>query len=155
VAKRSLQIPVVALCLATGVGTGVGAYTFYYARGGSYLSDDPTACVNCHIMRDQYDSWQKSSHHAVATCNDCHTPAGMIPKYLTKTRNGYHHSRAFTLQDFHEPIQIKPINKDILKENCFRCHQEFVQDIMTPHRPGPETLDCVRCHHSVGHGARR
>jgi cytochrome c nitrite reductase small subunit len=47
---------------------GAGGYTFFYARGASYLSSDPRMCVNCHIMRDQFDGWQKASHHAFARC---------------------------------------------------------------------------------------
>jgi hypothetical protein len=26
----------------------------------SYLSTDPRACVNCHVMNPQYDAWLKS-----------------------------------------------------------------------------------------------
>jgi cytochrome c nitrite reductase small subunit len=99
-----------ALLLALGVCLGLGGYTFWYAQGASYLSNDPLACVNCHIMREQYDGWQKGPHHAVATCNDCHAPHDFIPKMASKMRNGWNHSRAFTMQDFHEPIRITPPN---------------------------------------------
>jgi cytochrome c nitrite reductase small subunit len=67
-----------------------------YARGGSYLTDDPAACANCHVMREQYDGWIAASHRAVAVCNDCHTPPGLLGKYATKARNGFWHSVAFT-----------------------------------------------------------
>ncbi len=73
-----LSFPLLLLAALVGVLCGVGAYTFYYAKGASYLSNDPQACVNCHIMREQFDSWQKSSHHAAATCNDCHVPHSLI-----------------------------------------------------------------------------
>ena len=130
-------------------------YTFYYAKGTAYLSNDPKACVNCHIMRDQYDSWQKSSHHSFATCNDCHVPQDFVGKWVTKASNGYHHSEAFTFQDFHEPIQIKPRNAAVLNANCLYCHREFVREI-TAHRViQDEELYCVRCHDSVGHGPGR
>lgn len=145
----------VILSAMVGVLTGVGGYTFYYAKGASYLSNDPKACVNCHIMRDQYDSWQKSSHHAHATCNDCHVPHDLIGKYLTKAENGYHHSKGFTFQDFHEPIRIKPGNAAVLNANCRYCHGAFVREI-TAHRViKNEELYCVRCHDSVGHGPSR
>jgi cytochrome c nitrite reductase small subunit len=62
-----------ALCAGLGIFFGVGGYTFHYAERLWYLSNDPRARVNCHIMRDQHDGWAHSSHHAVATCNDCHT----------------------------------------------------------------------------------
>jgi hypothetical protein len=37
---------------AAGGVFGLGGYTFVYAEGGSYFSDDPRACVNCHVMRE-------------------------------------------------------------------------------------------------------
>ena len=105
------------VCLV-GFLVGLGCYTVYYAEGLSYLSNDPKACVNCHIMRDEYEGWQKASHHAAATCNDCHVPHDLVGKYFAKAENGYHHSKAFTLQDFHEPIMIKETNSAILQQNC-------------------------------------
>ena len=36
-----------------GLALGVGAYTFVYAKGYSYLSNDPQACANCHVMENQ------------------------------------------------------------------------------------------------------
>lgn len=83
-----------------GVLGGLGAYTFRYAEGLSYFSTDPRACVNCHIMRDLYDSWQNASHHATATCVECHLPTAFVAKYLAKAENGFWHSKGFTLQDF-------------------------------------------------------
>ena len=108
------------VCLLVGICVGVGAFTFSYAEGLSYMSNDPNACVNCHVMREQLDSWAKSGHHHVAVCNDCHTPHNLVGKYTTKAINGWNHSKAFTLQDFHQPIQITKRNKDIVQENCIR-----------------------------------
>lgn len=133
-----------------GVAGGVGAYTFIYANGASYLTDDATACVNCHIMRDQYESWLRGSHHSVATCNDCHTPHDFTRKYATKARNGFNHSLAFTTGRFHEPIQITPRNRAITEDACRRCHQAIVESI-DHGTSGTERLACVRCHESVGH----
>jgi hypothetical protein len=45
---------------------GLGTYTLQFAKGLSYLSNDPTQCANGHIMKDHLDSWQKSSHHGRA-----------------------------------------------------------------------------------------
>lgn len=144
-----------ALVLVTGVCLGLGGYTFYYAKGASYLSNDPRACVNCHVMRDQYDGWQKASHHAAATCNDCHVPHSFIPKYLTKGENGFEHSKAFTLQDFHEPIMIRPKSARIVQKNCLRCHGALVNDMLAKDRTPAEPFNCARCHDRVGHGPTR
>jgi cytochrome c nitrite reductase small subunit len=102
-------------------------------------------------MREQFDGWQKASHHAVATCNDCHVPHDFVGKYLTKLSNGYHHSRAFTLQDFHEPIRIRPVNSGVLNQNCVYCHAEVTSGIRRHATAAREPMDCVRCHGSVGH----
>lgn len=142
------------LAILLGVLFGLGGYTVYHAEGLSYLSNDPKACVNCHIMREQYDGWQKSSHHEAATCNDCHLPHDLIGKYLAKAQNGYFHSKAFTLQDFPEPIRIKPQNHTILQENCVGCHEALVSEIATNPGHDEQMLDCVKCHASVGHGPR-
>jgi cytochrome c nitrite reductase small subunit len=144
----------IALILAVllGVSIGVGAFTFGYAEGTSYFSSDPKACVNCHVMRKEFDSWQKSSHHAAATCVQCHLPAEGIAKLIAKAENGYHHSVAFTLQNFPEPIQIKARNSAILQNNCRRCHSDFVHDIAGGLNQKQEPTKCVHCHATVGHG---
>jgi cytochrome c nitrite reductase small subunit len=139
------------------VGTvlGLGLFTFWFAEGGSYFSSDPKACVNCHIMRDQFDSWQKASHHANATCVDCHLPHDLVGKYVAKAENGFWHSAGFTLQNFHEPIRIKPKNSQILHLNCIQCHQSLVNDLINHGAFEDGSNSCVRCHASVGHGSPR
>jgi cytochrome c nitrite reductase small subunit len=141
------------LGLAIGLGTalGIGAFTFRYAAGLSYLSAEPSACVNCHIMQTQYDGWQKASHHTVAVCIDCHLPHEFIPKYLAKAENGYRHSERFTTGAFVEPIRVQPRGIAILEANCRRCHSALTAEISHGERIGGE-LSCLHCHFSVGHG---
>jgi cytochrome c nitrite reductase small subunit len=150
-----LSVSALVGCALFGVLLGAGSYTVHYAEGLSYLSSDPKACVNCHIMRDQYDGWQKASHHAVATCNDCHVPHAIVPKYLVKAENGFWHSKGFTLQDFHEPIQLRPVSSRILNRNCVDCHQDFVHSVLAHDEDEKQTMNCVHCHASVGHGPQR
>jgi cytochrome c nitrite reductase small subunit len=136
--------------------TGLGVFTFRFAEGFSYFTNDPNACANCHVMRDYLDSWQKSSHHARAVCNDCHTPEAILPKLWTKTENGWRHSVRFTLQDYREPLRITPRNARSLQANCIRCHEDLVDALRDFHGGTPdEDLNCVRCHAGVGHGPRR
>jgi cytochrome c nitrite reductase small subunit len=143
----------VILALFVAVLIGTGAFTFRYAEGFSYFSTDPKACANCHIMNAQYDSWQKSSHHGAATCVDCHLPHTFLAKYVAKAENGYHHSKGFTLQDFHEPIMIKGKNKRILQHNCVECHGDMVHELFNRDASDPDAVSCVHCHATVGHGA--
>ncbi len=138
------------IAVMAGLVAGLGAYTFIYAKGYSYMTNDPKACNNCHIMNEQFDGWAKSSHKKVAACNDCHTPHDFFGKYLTKALNGYHHSYAFTAGNFHEPIMIGPRNRQITQDACRHCHAAIVAQIDTVHGRSGD-LDCIRCHNSVGH----
>ncbi len=133
-----------------GVAAGIGSYTFIYAKGSSYLTNDPKACANCHIMQDHFSAWTKSSHHAVAGSNDCHTPKDFTAKWITKGINGYNHSKAFTTGKFHEPIQITARNLEITENQCRHCHAAIVAAIDPPHAGGSR-MSCVRCHSTVGH----
>lgn len=70
----------IVLGITIGLAVGIGLYTFTYAKGWAYMTDNPAACANCHVMSGQYDGWVKSSHRSVAVCNDCHTPANFFGK---------------------------------------------------------------------------
>lgn len=142
-----------ALAIPLGAALGLGLFTFGYAEGFSYLGNEPATCANCHVMNEQYEGWAKGPHHAVATCNDCHTPHDFVGKYATKALNGYHHSKAFTLQDFHEPIQIKDRNAEILQNSCLHCHGDFVAELVAGSTTAPDAPRCVHCHAGVGHGS--
>ena len=124
--KRAVPLKVwVLLALLFGAVAGLGVFTFAYAEGGSYLSDDPAACRNCHI------------------------PHTFPDKYVVKALNGFNHSAAFTLQNFHEPIQITPFNKTVALNNCQSCHSDLVSQIN--HRGQADLEDCTRCHATIGH----
>jgi cytochrome c nitrite reductase small subunit len=147
---RNIQL--IVLGTSIGLVAGIGGYTFLYAKGASYLTNEPAACANCHIMQEHFDGWLKSSHHAVAVCNDCHTPSGFIPKYVTKASNGFWHSFGFTTGRFPDPLQITPRNREITEASCRKCHQEIVSAIDGAHRKDDkDTMSCVPCHNSVGH----
>jgi cytochrome c nitrite reductase small subunit len=149
-ARWLLDAPAVVAGAAIGLAAGAGVFTFVYAKGASYLSNDPRACANCHVMRDQYDGWARSTHRAAATCNDCHTPHDPIGKYTTKARNGFWHSFYFTTGGFPEPIRIKGRNREVVEHNCRGCHQALVA-MMSAGHPEAHDLSCVRCHGTVGH----
>ena len=152
----------VAVALALGTLAGVGGYTFRYAEGLSYFKTDPKACVNCHIMQPEYDAWQKSSHHGVAVCVDCHLPHDFVAKYLVKAENGWRHGKMFTTQNFEEPITVKQHGLEVLQDNCLRCHGPLTDgllrredlDALRSSHPEPGGLACIHCHFTAGHGVR-
>ncbi len=141
--------------VSVGILLGLAAYTFRYAEGPSYFSDDPKVCLNCHVMRDNHHSWQGGPHHAVAACNDCHVPHSFPAKWLAKAEHGWNHSVKFTLQNYETPIRIRPANLDRLQANCIRCHGEQI-DRMEGHPVKAEEvrgggIRCTDCHSGVGH----
>ena len=147
---RLQTIQGIVLGLAAGAIIGVGSYTFIYARGYSYMTNNPAACANCHVMQEYYDGWLKSSHRSVAVCNDCHTPAGFVGKYATKASNGFWHSFYFTTGNYPEPSRITKRNREITESSCRKCHQAIVDAIDSQHQQIGD-LSCVRCHQTVGH----
>lgn len=152
--KRWRRVWALASVGALGVLVGISLFTFGYARGTSYLSDDPQTCMNCHVMREQFEAWNHSSHKNVAACNDCHTPHdNPVSKWIVKGINGFNHSVAFTTGDFHDPIRIRDFNADVVQHNCVGCHTEAVSQIIGIHED--DTLRCVTCHADVGHSTRK
>ena len=141
-----LPVPLTLAAAAAGLAIGTGGYAFYYAKGSSYLGNDPATCANCHVMAGHYAGWQAAPHHHVATCNDCHTPAGPISKYTVKALNGWHHSLAFTLGGYPDVIRARPESSAVVEANCRRCHAELVDSMVH----GGD-VSCIHCHASVGH----
>ena len=140
------------LSVMIGLFIGIGSYTFIYAKGFSYLTKEPDACANCHVMWNEHDSWHKGSHHNSAVCIDCHLPHAFVPKYFEKARTGLHDSVAFTLQNFHEPIMMKnPENSRILQDSCLRCHTDMVQNMASVRNIDDDVKTCVHCHRRAGH----
>lgn len=150
VMKKKFIIAAMFLAALVGVGSGVGFYTFYYAKGFSYVKNDPEVCANCHIMQSHYDAWIKSSHKKAAVCNDCHTPHNFTGKYAVKGINGFRHSFAFTSGWFHEPIQINDFNRSVAENACRYCHKDIVQMIDRGETKKMK-LSCTTCHKTVGH----
>lgn len=143
--RIALLVAVLALAAVIGVGLYVTDFT-------AYLGNNPTTCNNCHVMDNAYESWYHAGHKQWADCNDCHTPHDLIPKYLVKAESGYHHVSAFTLGHIPDAIRAKEKSRDIVQENCIRCHEETVSTMLD--NPMPLDRRCFECHRSVAHGER-
>ena len=146
---KDLHILVLAIVL--GASFGLGVYTFIYAKGFSYMSDNPDTCRNCHAMNTVYEDWTKGGHQHVAACNDCHVPHGFFGKYLVKAMNGFSHSFAFTFLDVPVAIQAVSRSKAVVQENCMRCHAGMATHAIGGADGGDEPLQCVTCHVETGH----
>jgi cytochrome c nitrite reductase small subunit len=143
----------------SAVFTGIVLFTFYISKAHSYLSDDPRACVNCHIMAPQYATWAHSSHREWAHCNDCHVPHDNIfHKYYFKASDGLRHSTLFALRKERQVIRILEPGAKVVQNNCIRCHENQLIDpkletSVAMYRAIREERRCVECHREEGgHG---
>jgi cytochrome c nitrite reductase small subunit len=135
------------LLILPGIFIGVSAYTVYYAKGYSYLIDDPKVCTNCHVMRDNYTAWGVSPHRFV-TCNGCHVPHNYLTKYLVKGENGFRHSYVFTFGN-PQVFRLKTLGQSVVEANCVRCHGMTVSCINYSTSDGGKR--CFDCHVGLGH----
>ncbi|MBQ4023553.1 MAG: cytochrome c nitrite reductase small subunit [Prevotella sp.] len=149
----------VLMLIIAGVLVGLGALFVYLLRAHTYLADDSSACVNCHIMTPYYASWSHSSHGRDATCNDCHVPhSSLLAKYGFKAMDGMKHVAYFVTHSERQAIMAEDASAEVIMDNCIRCHtqlnQEFVKtgriDYMMAKRD--EGKACWDCHRSVPHG---
>jgi len=132
-----------------GVVVGMGLYLIRISNLLSYLSDDPRACINCHIMYPEYATWQHSSHARDTTCNDCHVPHhSVIAKYRFKAEDGLRHSAIFTLGLEPQVIRARPEAIRVINQNCLRCHTEQLAHTNLSFNGRL----CFDCHREIPHG---
>lgn len=147
-----------AYSILAGVFIGLVIYGIYVSNIFSYLSDDPKACVNCHVMTPFYATWFHSSHRERATCNDCHIPHdNPIKSIWFKMNDGLRHSTIFTLGTYPQVIRILENGASVVQQNCVRCHNYQISYLYTfetnskfKHKAGSRL--CWDCHREVPHG---
>lgn len=139
-------------------------YMIYLAKAWSYLSTDPKACINCHVMNTQYATWQHSSHGRDVTCVQCHLPTdSFIDKYKAKAIDGWNHTLAFTLNTYDHAIKISDDGAKRVQKNCISCHKSMTSTISTNSNLYHNFADknvangrrCWSCHREVPHGRVR
>src|SRR3989339_1878190 len=144
--------------LVLGIFVGLALYLFKISKAVSYLSDEPTTCVNCHIMAPQYATWQHSSHRQWTNCNDCHVPHNNVfNKYYFKAKDGMRHATIFTMRAEPEVIFIKEEGQEVVHQNCIRCHKDQLSDAkmmaaVKNHDIHTQNRKCWDCHREVPHG---
>lgn len=146
-------------CIISGLVVGCGLLSMYLLRAHTYLGDDPSACINCHIMSPYYATWMHSSHSRNATCNDCHVPhENAVKKWAFKGLDGMKHVAAFVTFSEPQVIHAQTASSQVIMNNCIRCHEqlntEFVKTgridfMMTQVGDGKA---CWDCHRDVPHG---
>ena len=148
----------VVMIILLGLMIGLGLTTFRLSNAIAYLSDKPEACINCHVMTPQYTTWLHSSHRERASCNDCHVPHDNIfKKFWFKANDGLRHAYMFTFRLEPQVIKINDAGKEVMQDNCIRCHERQVSSAsiinidLNKHKQGEGHL-CWDCHREVPHG---
>ena len=155
----------IGLCLIAGIVVGLGGLFMYLLRAHTYLGDDPSACVNCHIMTPYYATWSHSSHGRIdqqsngATCNDCHVPHQNLAVYYGfKAVDGLKHTAYFVGHMEHQAIKAETLTGQVVMDNCIRCHTQLNTEFVKTGRMGYMTQQaqggkvCWDCHRNVPHG---
>ena len=149
----------VAAIVICGIVVGGGGLFMYLLRAHTYLGDEPSACVNCHIMAPYYATWFHSSHSRDATCNDCHVPhENAVKKWTFKGMDGMKHVAAFLTKSEPQVIRAHEASSEVIMNNCIRCHTqlntEFVNTGRIDHEMAMagEGKACWDCHREVPHG---
>ncbi|TRZ75564.1 MAG: cytochrome c nitrite reductase small subunit [Bacteroidetes bacterium] len=151
----SWQKPVIVLL---GIFCGLAIYVFYVSKAQSYLGDNPETCINCHVMIPHYANWAHNSHGRETTCNDCHVPHDNIfNKYLFKAGDGLNHVTMFTFSLERQVIIMEEETRDLIRENCIRCHEktvkkEFIYTVQPNYHNFLEERWCLDCHRETPHG---
>ncbi|MDX4037516.1 cytochrome c nitrite reductase small subunit [Aliarcobacter skirrowii] len=160
--ERNKKLFIYGTILSVIIAAGLFVYTMYASSMLSYLSSDPKACINCHVMHSAYTTWNNSSHKNVTKCVDCHLPVGdEIAKYTAKAIDGWNHSVAFTLNTYKNNIRISDNAAERVQANCVRCHSGVSETVEKNasfyHSNGniDQTRKCWECHKEVPHGKVR
>ena len=147
------------LLVMAGVVCGLGGLFLYLLRAHTYIADDPSACVNCHIMTPYYATWSHSSHARDATCNDCHVPhQNLAMKYGFKAMDGMKHVGYFVTHSERQAIMAEDMSAQVIMDNCIRCHTQLNQEFVKTGRISfmeakrGEGKACWDCHRTVPHG---
>ena len=134
----------VGLLVIAGVVCGLGGLFMYLLRAHTYfIGDDPSACVNCHIMTPYYATWSHSSHGRIdnqsngATCNDCHVPhQNLALKYGFKAMDGLKHTAYFVMHSERQAPMAETLTGQVVMDNCIRCHTQLNTEFVKTGRMG-------------------
>lgn len=151
----------VVFIVLAGIAVGLGALFLYLLRFHTYLTNDPSACMNCHVMQPYYATWFHSSHSRNATCNDCHVPQdNFVKKWFTKAKDGGRHTAVFVTRCEDQVMKALPASSQVIMDNCIRCHQQLNTEFVNTGRVDYMMTEvgngkaCWDCHREVPHGGR-
>ena len=81
----------------------------------------------------------------------------MLNKYFFKAKDGLRHATIFTMRAEPQVIFIKEVGKEVVQQNCIRCHEKLVTENagiarFEASRHYRMDRSCVECHRETPHG---
>ncbi len=111
-------------------------------------TDQSMFCASCHVMSEA--AWtHKNSVHADLACNECHLPSPLAPRLPYKAQVGLNDFYVNTFRDVADVIHATPDMKNVIQENCRRCHYSTTMTVAM----NVKTY-CTDCHRSVPHQSK-
>lgn len=130
------------------IGMVITAIGMAFTVVGFKFADSPAFCGSCHSMEQAHATWQVSNHKQLA-CTECHLPnRNLVEKMIVKSQTGMHDTYHEILRDYPASIKLSTKGKEIVVDNCLRCHQSTVEN--TKMMTGGD--DCTKCHRGLVHG---
>lgn len=111
--------------------------------------DGTDFCGGCHVMEEQVETYLHSAHRLGASCGDCHIPHSLVPGAFYKAYTGTKDLLGVMLDKDPFHIQTSKIGRDIIQENCLRCHNDLLEEVGDTKREGGQY--CFDCHRSTPH----
>lgn len=109
-------------------------------------TNESSFCAKCHVMKPQYLDQIKGGLHNELKCIECHLPhESKISFYSQKLQDGVKDTVIFFSGRFSEKIKASQKNREIIQENCIRCHFQIVSKINVKDRK------CWDCHRRITH----
>ncbi len=84
------------------------------------LSSQSSFCPTCHLIKEDYLSWKKSSHSQIS-CISCHHQRGYF-SYLTFQLKKIKNLSSFLFNSYQKPLTTK-----VLNESCLSCHPAIIE----------------------------
>ncbi|NLB87748.1 MAG: cytochrome C nitrite reductase [Syntrophomonadaceae bacterium] len=106
-------------------------------------------CGQCHAMDEQVNTYLHSSHANVTNCGDCHSPDNLVIGSIHSAYTGARDVYRVVTNTTPPVITATDLTRDILQDNCIRCHGEIIGNIGDTSQNGG--TNCFECHQSIVH----
>ena len=134
---------------------GFAAGLVVFGAGSAFMSVSGSAefCGNCHSMKHETETFLMSSH-SNQQCTECHLPHSNPVEYMVeKGRTGivdmYHEVK----RDYPARIKLSASSRQMVNDNCLRCHENVMKDVKLSRTPMDTGGDCLKCHSRIVHGS--